>query len=73
MKASYVSEDIGILGIDAMEYGEAYETVETPQSCHIAWGMEDRLETIVHHIPRWLCRMDIVTDETDEVDHQERP
>ena len=41
------------------------------KSCYIAGGVEDRLETILHDVPRWSCRMDVISCETNQIDKQE--
>ena len=71
MERWYGSKHIGILSIKGMEDGESGECIETSQSRNVAWSMQNGFETILHNIPWWGGRMNIVATETKEVHHEE--
>ena len=73
MQAWYGSKYVGILAIQAVENLSASQLIPSSETCYIAWGVENWLKTIIHRIPRWGCWMNVVADETYEVDHQECP
>src|SRR5574344_210026 len=68
MERWYRSKDIGVSAIDSFKDGATQHLVEATQSGHIAWCTQLRLEAVVHGIPRWSRRMDVVTGKAQQID-----
>ncbi len=67
----YGSENVRVVDVDAPEDRIAHERIEADEACCVAAGVEERFEAELLDVPGWGSRMDVVTDETDEVDKQE--
>ena len=64
-------EDIGVVDIDAAEDGVAHEGVEASEAGRVAASVEDRFETEFLDVPWRSCRVDVISDEADEVHEEE--
>ena len=70
MQRRYRSKDIGITAVQPMKDRKSRHLIKASQPSHIARCVENRFETIMHDIPGWSCRMNIITDKTQQIDKE---
>lgn len=73
VQAWHGSENIGVFTIYAMKYVKSNKSVKTAEACHVARRVEHRSKAIVHRVPWWRGRMNIVSYESDNVDRKKSP
>ena len=71
MERWHGGENVGVVDVDAAEDGVAYERIEASEARGVAARIEERFEAELLDVPWRCCGVDVVADETDEVDEQE--
>ena len=64
-------EDVGIAAVNRAENRYSYRLVEANQAGCVARRVQDRLEPVIHHIPRRSSGMNVITDKANQVYQKE--